>query len=256
MTNEFLLFGAVAIAGLLHGISGMGFALVTIAMISGVYPLADAIILVLIPTAILNLSAWLGKHGTNQNIAHNFRHYLINYWQLALLSLIGGMLGAYLLLWLNQAYLLIVLALVVLWYAGITLLGRPIVLKNTKANMVAVGLFGGIVGGATSAMAPVMMMYLLSISDDKQTIMRVSNLCFFVGKVAQFVVLFGSLMALDGKTWGQIGLITALAFGTMYIGGHINRFLPVQTFRLMILWILVLLGVRLGYFGVAGLMGG
>lgn len=255
MQNELLLFGAVAIAGLMHGISGMGFALVTIAMISGTYPLTDAIILVLIPTAILNLTAWLGGHSTQQSIGYNFRHYLINYWQLALLSLVGGLLGAYLLLWVNQAYLLILLALVVLWYAGTTLLGRPIVLKNTKANMIGVGLFGGLVGGATSAMAPVMMMYLLSISDDKQTIMRVSNLCFFIGKIAQFIVLFGALMALDARTWGQIWAITALAFGAMYVGGRINRFLPVKTFRLMILWILVILGVRLGYFGITRLLG-
>ncbi|WP_112743558.1 sulfite exporter TauE/SafE family protein [Moraxella ovis] len=86
----------------------------------GTYSLSDAIILVLIPTAILNLSAWLiGGRG----IVHNFCHYLVNYWQLVVLSLAGGMAGAYLLLWLNQAYLMILLALVVLWYA-VTSLGR------------------------------------------------------------------------------------------------------------------------------------
>lgn len=254
LTQDVLLFTAVAIAGLLHGISGMGFALVTIAMISGTYALQDAILLLLIPTALLNLTAWLGKNGTSQSVAYNFKHYLAHYWQLALLSLLGGVLGAYLLLWVNQAYLLVLLSAVVLWYALITLLGRPIVLKNTKTNMIAVGLFGGVVGGATSAMAPVMMMYLLSISDDKQTIMRVSNLCFFISKVAQFLVLFGALMALDGGMWGQIGAITALAFGMMYVGGRINRFLPVAVFRKMILWILVLLGIRLGYFGVMGIL--
>lgn len=85
-----------------------------------------------------------------------------------MLSLAGGMAGAYLLLWLNQAYLMILLALVVLWYAVTSLVGHPIVLKNTKTNMVIVGIFGGLVDGATSAIAPVMMMYLLSISDNKE----------------------------------------------------------------------------------------
>jgi uncharacterized membrane protein YfcA len=251
MDAQWLLFGAVAFAGLLHGVSGMGFALITIAAISGTYNLSDAIILVLIPTAILNLSAWLiGGRG----IIHNFCHYLVNYWQLVLLSLAGGMAGAYLLLWLNQAYLMILLALVVLWYAVTSLIGRPIVLKNTKTNMVIVGIFGGLVGGATSAMAPVMMMYLLSISDDKETIIRVANLCFFMGKVAQFVVLFGALTALSAQVWTQIGIITALAFVFMALGARINRYLPVHVFRQMILWILVLLGLRLGYFGVMGVL--
>lgn len=34
MDAQWLLFGAVAFAGLLHGVSGMGFALITIAAIS------------------------------------------------------------------------------------------------------------------------------------------------------------------------------------------------------------------------------
>lgn len=254
MAQEMLLFGAVAIAGLLHGISGMGFALVTIAMISGTYGLSEAILMLILPTALLNLSAWLSPNGTVHGVGHYFKYYLKNYWQLVVLSLVGGLLGAWLLLWLNQAYLMILLAGVVLWYAVTALLGKPIILKNTKTNMVTMGLLGGIVGGATSAMAPVMMMYLLSISNDKETIMRVSNLCFFVGKIAQFIVLFGALVALDGTQWTQIAMITALAFVCMGIGSRINRFLPVRTFRMMILWILALLGIRLGYFGIMGLM--
>lgn len=126
MDAQWLLFGAAAFAGLLHGVSGMGFALIAIAAISGTYSLSDAIILVLIPTAILNLSAWLiGGRG----IIHNFCHYLVNYWRLVVLWLAGGIAGAYLLLWLNQAYLMILLALVVLWYAVTSLDGHPIVLK-------------------------------------------------------------------------------------------------------------------------------
>lgn len=39
MDAQWLLFGAVAFAGLLHGVSGMGFALITIAAISGVQPI-------------------------------------------------------------------------------------------------------------------------------------------------------------------------------------------------------------------------
>ncbi|ALT07503.1 hypothetical protein [Moraxella bovoculi] len=99
-----------------------------------------------------------------------------------------------------------------------------------------------------------MMMYLLSISDNKETIICVANLCFFMGKAAQFVVLFDALTALSTQVWTQIGIITALAFVFMALGARINRYLPVRVFRQIILWILVLLGLRLGYFGVMGVL--
>lgn len=255
-TNELLLFATVAVAGLLHGISGMGFAMITIAAISGTYSLSQAVVLVLLPTALLNLTAWLaGKEGGQGGVWQNFCHYLRHYWQLAALSLAGAMLGVYLLLWLNQAYLLLMLALVVLWYAASSLLGRPIVLANTRSNMIVMGFLGGVVGGATNAMAPVMMMYLLSISDDKHTVIRVGNLCFFVGKLAQFIVLFGAFRQLDLAGWGQIVTIAVVAFVFMRMGASLSRLLPVKLFRRMILWLLLVLGLRLAYFGWVGVMG-
>lgn len=249
---DWYLFSAVAAAGLLHGLSGMGFALIVIAALSGSVSLAQAIILVLMPTALLNLSAWLG--GSRNPLFYAY-FYLKKYWLLALLSLVFGILGAKLLIWVDQAYLLLLLSLIILWYSTTSLLGRAFILQNTRRNEILMGILGGIVGGATNAMAPVMMMYLLSISDNKEVIVRVSNLCFFLGKISQLIVLFPAFLALSSQEWQNIGMICLVSFVFMALGGYAQRFLPAARFRKLILILLLLLGLRLFYFSLKALLG-
>lgn len=247
MMGDIWLFGSIAVAALLHGISGMGFAMVTIAAMTGRYSLEFAITVLLLPTMAVNAGAWLLG---GQGILHNFRYYLFHYWELALLSLIFATIGAGLLVWLPQAYLLLVLAVVVFFYAVTSLWGRPLVLSNTRKNMWLIGIAGGLIGGATNAMAPMMMMYLLSISTDKKTVIRVGNMCYFLGKLAQLVVLYGNFQRMDAAGWQAVAVTGILAMAGMSAGAWIGRWVSVQLFRKMILWILLFLGLRLGYYGL------
>lgn len=57
MKFEYWLIPLFVIASILHGIAGMGFPLITIGALSGVYGLTNATVLVLVPTAVLNLIA-------------------------------------------------------------------------------------------------------------------------------------------------------------------------------------------------------
>ncbi len=78
MKFEYWLIPLFVVASILHGIAGMGFPLITIGVLSGIYGLTNAIILVLVPTAVLNLIAWLG--GGTGGWWHNFSFYLKKYW--------------------------------------------------------------------------------------------------------------------------------------------------------------------------------
>lgn len=57
MKFEYWLIPLFVIASILHGIAVMGFPLITIGALSGVYGLTNATVLVLVPTAVLNLIA-------------------------------------------------------------------------------------------------------------------------------------------------------------------------------------------------------
>ena len=163
-TQTLLLFAIFALASLLHGISGLGVTLVTTTALASIYPLPHAIILVIFPSLLLNAMTWLA--GGGRTVWQNFIYYGRRYWLLALTSLLGSMLGAKLLLWIDSAYILLVLAAVIGFYVVSSLLGKQIRLPNTKPVLIIVGLSAGIIGGATNAMSTILMMYLLSASDD------------------------------------------------------------------------------------------
>lgn len=251
MKFEYWLIPLFVIASVLHGIAGMGFPLITIGALSGIYGLTNAIILVLVPTAVLNLIAWLG--GGTGGLWHNFSFYLKKYWLLTTVSIVGSALGAYLLLIVNQAYLMLSLGVIVLWYATTSLLGKKITLPNTTVWLVIIGFVAGVVGGATNAMSSVLLMYLLSMTDDKQTIIKVGNLCYFVNKLVQVIVLKDVVMTVELSTWLLILGLTVLSVLGILLGAKWGKHLPSDKFRVLILWVLIGLGLKVGWQGVQGI---
>lgn len=252
MKFELWLIALFAIASILHGIAGMGFPLITIGALSGVYGLTSAIVLVLVPTAVLNLIAWIGGQG---GAWHNFTFYLKKYWLLTAISIIGSALGAYLLLVVNSAYLMLALAIIVLWYATTSLLGRKIRLPNTTVSLVTIGFIAGVVGGATNAMSSVLLMYLLSMTDDKEAIIKVGNLCYFVNKLVQVIVLKDVILAVEPATWAVIMGLTVVSVVGILVGVRLGRRVSAEKFRTLILWVLIGLGIKVGWQGIQGILG-
>lgn len=247
-TQTLLLVAVFALASLLHGISGLGATLVTTTALASIYPLQHAIVLVIFPSLVVNVMTWLA--GGGRTIWQNFIYYGRRYWLLALTSLVGSILGAKLLLWIDSAYILLALAAVIGFYVISTLLGKQFRLPDTKPVLIIVGFSAGVIGGATNAMSTVLMMYLLSASDDKNTIAKVGNMCYFLGKVAQIIVLREPLMALSSGEWQLITVLSILSIVALLVGIRLRRYLPQARFRQLILLILTVLGIRVGWQGV------
>ena len=251
-TQPLLLIAIFALASLLHGISGLGVTLVTTTALASIYPLPHAIVLVIFPSLLLNAMTWLA--GGGRTIWQNFIYYGRRYWLLALTSLLGSMLGAKLLLWIDSAYILLMLAAVIGFFVISSILGKQIRLPNTKPVLIMVGLSAGIIGGATNAMSTILMMYLLSASDDKNTIAKVGNMCYFLGKIAQIIVLREPIMALSRGEWQMISFLTVLSIVALLVGIRLRRYLPQARFRQLILLILIVLGVRVGWQGITAFL--
>ncbi|ERL55997.1 sulfite exporter TauE/SafE family protein [Psychrobacter aquaticus] len=247
-----LLVAVFALASLLHGISGLGVTLVTTTALASMYPLPYAIVLTILPSLLLNAMTWLA--GGGRTIWQNFIYYGRRYWLLALTSLLGSILGAKLLLWVDSAYILLVLAAVIGFYVISSLLGKQIRLPDTKPVLIAVGFSAGLIGGATNAMSTILMMYLLSASDDKNTVAKVGNMCYFLGKIAQIIVLREPIMALSSGEWQIIVLLSVLSIVALLVGIRLRRYLPQARFRQLILVILTVLGIRVGWQGIAAIL--
>ncbi len=247
-----LLIAIFALASLLHGISGLGATLVTTTALASIYPLPHAIVLVIFPSLVVNAMTWLA--GGGRTIWQNFIYYGRRYWLLALTSLIGSILGAKLLLWVDSAYILLVLAAVIGFYVVSSLLGKQFRLPDTKPVLIIVGFSAGVIGGATNAMSTVLMMYLLSASDDKNTIAKVGNMCYFLGKIAQIIVLREPIMALSNGEWQLITLLSVMSIVALLVGIRLRRYLPQARFRQLILLILTVLGIRVAWQGIAAFL--
>ena len=224
----------------------------TTTALASIYPLPHAIVLVIFPSLLLNAMTWLA--GGGRTIWQNFIYYGRRYWLLALTSLLGSMLGAKLLLWIDSAYILLMLAAVIGFFVISSVLGKQIRLPNTKPVLIMVGLSAGIIGGATNAMSTILMMYLLSASDDKNTIAKVGNMCYFLGKIAQIIVLREPIMALSRGEWQMISFLTVLSIVALLVGIRLRRYLPQARFRQLILLILTVLGVRVGWQGITAFL--
>ncbi|MBH0065876.1 MULTISPECIES: sulfite exporter TauE/SafE family protein [Psychrobacter] len=251
-TQMLILTLIFAMASLLHGISGLGVTLVTTTALASIYPLPHAIVLVIFPSILLNAMTWLS--GGGRTIWQNFTYYGRRYWLLALTSLLGSILGAKLLLWIDSAYILLTLAAVIAFYVISSLLGKQIRLPDTKPVLIMVGFSAGVIGGATNAMSTILMMYLLSASDDKNTIAKVGNMCYFLGKVAQIIVLREPIMALTSGEWQLITLLSVISIVTLLVGIRLRRYLPQARFRQLILLIVTVLGIRVGWQGITAFL--
>ncbi|WP_367105178.1 sulfite exporter TauE/SafE family protein [uncultured Psychrobacter sp.] len=247
-TQTLIILAVFVVASLLHGISGLGITLVTTTALASIYPLPYAIVLVIFPSLLLNLMTWLS--GGGRTLWQNFTYYGKRYWLLALTSLLGSMVGAQLLLWVDSAYILLVLAAVIAYFVISSLLGKQIRLPDTKPVLIMIGLSAGIIGGATNAMSTILMMYLLSASDDKNTIAKVGNMCYFLGKIAQIIVLREPIMTLSTSEWQLIALLSILSVVVLLVGIRLRRYLSQHRFRQLVLGILAVLGLRVGWQGI------
>ncbi len=109
-------------------------------------------------------------------------------------------------------------------------------------NAVVLALFGlvaGIIGGATNAMSPILMMCLLSMSQNHHEIARAANLCFLLGKISQLVVLHQEAFKLFSSEYLWVVLIlTVLSLLSLIIGTHLRTKISPLYFRRFVLVIL------------------
>ncbi|REF27317.1 hypothetical protein BDD26_2084 [Xenorhabdus cabanillasii] len=220
-------------AALLHGISGIGFPIASTTALSLFIPLKEGVILALWPTLLINVLSVIsgGKIGP---ILHKYS-------LLALFSLLGSFIGAKLLFWVNPAYLQLLLSGVIAFYIISSVCSNNFHLPASPIILALFGLVAGVIGGATNAMSPILIMCLLAMSNDRHEIARAANLCFLLGKISQLVVLRNEAFELFSSDclWPVL-LLTGLSVLFFFIGTRLRTRISAQYFRWLML---ILLGV-------------
>ena len=178
------LLAIVAFAALLQGLSGFAFPMLMTMLLTMFMPFQTAVAWTILPSLLLN--------GVSLLQGVDVRTLVRRYAVFAGLATLGSLLGVYVLLLVEALWLQLLLAVVMIWYVGRAWLKpaqrHPPPMPQWQMN--SLGFLAGVVGSATNAMAPILMIALLAMNKGRRETIQVANLCFILSKLCQFVGLY------------------------------------------------------------------
>ena len=241
------------LAAILHGLTGLGFPMITTSVLANIISFENAIIMALLPSLIINIIMLVSQN--ERPILQELKYYLKHYWLLIAATIIGGYLGVKLLLILEVVYLYLLLSFVILFYVTSTFMGIRWRIPSNPITLILFGLIARIIGNATNAMAPLLMIYLLSTDKSTQEIIKAGNLAYLTGKIVQFWMLKSAIFALPSSSLLFLLLLTVISIVALFIGIRCRQYVSKIFFVRMILIILLILGIRAGINGIMLLLG-
>jgi hypothetical protein len=240
-------------AAILHGITGMGFPMLGTTALAFIMPLSKVVALVALPSLLMSLLVLCSnnKKGFYQEIVY----YLKTYKLLAIGSVVGSILGVKLLLILPVSWLFLLMAIITLYYSVNGILNVCAKAKNIQVvannkNMVLFGFLAGIIGGSTNAMSPILLIFLLSETEDKNRIAKASNLCYLLAKIVQIYMLKDQYLLLNKSEYGLIFLLSVLSVIGLYVGIWLRTKISPNFFKMLIFIVLLVLALKIGHSGL------
>lgn len=226
-------------AGLVHGTLGLGFPMVATPMLAVSFDVRTAILITLLPTVAVNLvSIWHSRESLNE-----VRRFL----PLTGFTLIGSVIGAYILATSDPDPFRLVLAsliLLYLWTSHTSQISFRWINNHQLVAMLVFGLLAGISGGVTNVMVAVLIIFFLSLDVQRKTMVPALNSCFLAGKVSQMVVLSVAGLLSLGLVLETIPLAVS-AVSALMVGQSLREKIAVDIYRRVLQGLLVILAVVL-----------
>ena len=225
-------------AGLVKGVTGLGYTTSALPVITLAVGLHTAMPLVLFPSMASNLTVMVG--------AGHFRTTLRRFLLLYLALLPGLGLGLALVLTADQDLAASVLGLVIIVYCAFAF-WRPalrLTERQERAMQIPVGLLNGLINGFTGSQIIPLVPFMLSLRLEADRFVQAVNIGF---TLSSLVMVFG-LSQVGLLNWSTLlfsvaGIVPAI-LGS-WVGAILRRRLPDTRFRLFVLSVLIVLGAIL-----------
>ncbi len=232
-------YAAVIFAGLVHGTLGLGFPLVSTPLIALVLDVRAAILLTLLPTAAVNLAT----------IVHvgQWRATVVRFWPLVAAGALGAVAGTAVLTALDPEPFRLLLAALIVGYllvSGRERSGGARLAAAPATSMLAFGVAAGFAAGTTNVMVPVLIVYALEAGLARDGSVRLFNLCFLAGKLAQ-IATFAIAGVLGAALLGHTTPLALAAVGALLVGTRLRERVPAETYRRILRVLLGLLAAVL-----------
>ena len=232
------LLAIVAFAALLQGLSGFAFPMLMTMLLTMFMPFQTAVAWTILPSLLLN--------GVSLLQGVDVRTLVRRYAVFAGLATLGSLLGVYVLRWVEALGLQLWWAVVMIWYVGRAWLKpaqrHPPPMPQWQMN--SLGFLAGVVGSATNAMAPILMIALLAMNKGRRETIQVANLCFILSKLCQFVGLYVGGQWLF--TWQDADMLVAVCVVALllwFVGHKWQQRLSPVLFQKVVLLMLAAMAV-------------
>ena len=228
----------IAFAAMVHGTIGIGFPMIATPLLALVTDVRSAILLLVLPTAVINVANILKGGNWSRSIAV--------YWPLAVYGMIGSVIGTRLLIAVSPEPFRPLLAgmLILYLYSDRLGFGFHWVRRCPRTAMAVFGLAAGILAGTVNVMLPALIIFGLEVRMPKTVMIQVFNFCFLFGKLTQGAVFLhaGLMTAAVAATAVPLALIGLLV---MLAGMRLRARIPTDVYRRWLRRLLTVLAVLL-----------
>jgi uncharacterized membrane protein YfcA len=215
----------IALAGLTHGVVGIGFPIVATPLLALTLDIKTAMFFVMLPTiAVTAISTLQGGR---------WRESLGRFWYLPLLMGAGSHLGTRVFIAADPAPFVLLLALSMLVYLYMDRLGKAdisVVKNHPHAFALAFGFAAGLTEAMCNIAAPVLLIFFMLAGLPVLTMIQTMNLCFVAGKVSQSL----TWAAVGGVGWPSFAAtlpLVAVAALAFLAGSRIRSRSDATTYR-------------------------
>lgn len=230
--------GVLLVAGTVKGLIGIGLPLIAIPALSFFIGVPHAIAVLSLPILVTNGYQAFGSPEL-PGAARRF-------WPLLVTLVAGALVGANLLVKLDERTLFTVLGGAVVAF-GVLNLANPRFVVPPRAErwlQVPIGIGAGLLGGLSNFFGPPIIVFLVALRLPREAFVATVGLAFFVGAVPLYLML----AALDVYGWGE--LLASLAaivpvLAGVRLGARLRQRVPQESFRLLVLGLLILIGLNL-----------
>lgn len=226
------------LAGFVKGVVGLGLPTVSLAVLTVVFDLPVAVLLMVIPSAVTNV--WQALDGPHMG------QLLERFWALLIASVVGVWLAFGLLLIANPRAMTGVLGVVLCVYCAFGLLPGRVIRRVTheQATSPLIGLATGAIAGATGSLVLPLVPYLQALDLEREALVQMMGLSFTVTTCAIGLAILGYGGYDVPLTLASVAALAPAIVG-MKIGQRVRRGLSERIFRRCMFAALFVIGIRL-----------
>lgn len=237
-TTIFIIIFSLCLGGFTKGVISWGFPVISLPILTIVLPPTSALFLLFFPIIFANIREINFKNMSNYNKLIPFSIGIFS----------GILIGSYIFHNTKSEIISIAIGITIIIFAFINFKGFKIneILVSNKLFGLLYGLFSGVIGGMTTVLGPLMIIYLVSLNFSKERFSQNVSFLVFATLIPLYIMFFiYQKVVINDFLVTSLALIPAMFM--QYLGLKIRDKIPQKTFKNLTLIFLTFVGLLVLY---------